>query len=200
MSRELVYRDMGLGRYQRLSITNRFAEDYVQRITKIAPSNETAGWFLIRMTTVAMPVYRSRIAPVFDFSDSVLLINLENNREVERSVMQLKAVPPSERVGALTRVGVRTLVCAGISDLLKTMLEASGIRVIWGVAGEFENVLTAFMRNSLDEPQFSMPGLEYKDVYCRKMPKPVLKETGNESRKRREWPSCLNAKSTKKQV
>jgi predicted Fe-Mo cluster-binding NifX family protein len=137
------------------------------------------------MTTIAIPVYRSRIAPVFDFSDSVLLINLENNHEVERSVMHMKALLPSDRVGALKRVGVRTLVCAGISDLLKTMLETSGIRVIWGVAGEFENVLTAFMSNRLDEPQFSMPGLEYRDVYCRKMPKPILKKTRTESRKRR---------------
>jgi len=137
------------------------------------------------MTTVAMPVYRSRIAPVFDFSDSVLVINLENNREVERSVMHLKGLPPTDRVGALTRVGVRTLVCAGISDLLKNMIENSGIRVIWGVAGDLENVLAAFMRNRLDEPQFSMPGLEYKDSYCRKMAKPVLNETGNQSRKRR---------------
>ncbi|MGD9023144.1 MAG: NifB/NifX family molybdenum-iron cluster-binding protein [Deltaproteobacteria bacterium] len=137
------------------------------------------------MTTVAIPAYRSRIAPVFDFSDCVLLINLENNREVERTVLHLKALPPSDRVSALARGGVRILICAGISDLLKTMLESSGIHVVGGIVGGVEDVLAAFIRNRLNEPQFSMPGLKQGHIHPGEMPESMLEDRGTTSRNRK---------------
>jgi len=39
------------------------------------------------------------------------------------------------------------------------MLESAGISVITGIAGEVEEVLSAYMSHGLDDPKFSMPGL-----------------------------------------
>ena len=114
-------------------------------------------------TTVALPTHGSRVAPVFDFSDRFLLIQLEDNGKVKKTALHLEGLKHVSRVGVLKRVGVTTLICAGISELSQTMLEGSGIRVIWGVVGEVEDVFSAYMDNRLDEPQFYMPGLGHKD-------------------------------------
>ena len=112
----------------------------------------------MQMTTVAMPTYGSRVAPVLNFSDRFVLIQLKHNHELKRTVLHLQGLPHVNRVGILKRVGVTTLICAGISELSQTMLESSGIRVIWGSVGEVEEVLAAFMNNRLDGPKFYMPG------------------------------------------
>ncbi|MDY6951565.1 MAG: NifB/NifX family molybdenum-iron cluster-binding protein, partial [Thermodesulfobacteriota bacterium] len=58
----------------------------------------------------------------------------------------------------LKRAGVTTLICGGISHTLHTILESSGISVITGIAGEVEEVLSAFASHRLDDPKFCMPG------------------------------------------
>lgn len=114
------------------------------------------------MTTIGIPVYRSRVAPVFDFSDRVLVVTSEDNRELRRTVLDLKGLPPTDRVSVLARVGVTTLICAGISELSQLMLDSSGIRVFRGIAGQVEEVFAAFLDNRLHEPRFYMPGRRAK--------------------------------------
>jgi len=110
------------------------------------------------VTTVAIPVFQWRIAPVFDSCLRVFLVHIEQDHEVERSEFPVYGLWPSERVVALQRAGATTLICAGISDVLNNMLESAGIRVIEGIAGQIEDVLQAFISNRLAEPQFCMPG------------------------------------------
>ncbi|MBW2175029.1 MAG: hypothetical protein JRF64_10545 [Deltaproteobacteria bacterium] len=83
------------------------------------------------ISTVAIPIYGSRVAPVFDFADHFLLIQLKHNCEVKRTAFHLEGLPHINRVGILKKVGVTTLICAGISEPSQTMLEGSGIRVFW---------------------------------------------------------------------
>ncbi|MBW2020659.1 MAG: hypothetical protein JRI58_11325 [Deltaproteobacteria bacterium] len=110
------------------------------------------------MAHVAIPVFRSRIAPVFDSCLRVLLIHIENDHEIKRTELRFDNLSSSERIAALQRAGVTTLICGGISEVLHTMLQSSGVCTITGIAGHVEEVLAAFLANRLDEPQFYMPG------------------------------------------
>ena len=56
------------------------------------------------------------------------------------------------------------MICGGISHTLHAMLESVGVSVITGIAGEVEEVLSAFMSHGLDDPKFSMPGLASSKV------------------------------------
>jgi quinolinate synthase len=112
------------------------------------------------MAKVAIPIFRSRVAPVFDTCLSVLLIQIENERQTGKTELHFDKLSPVERVSALKRAGVTTLICGGITRALDKLLKGSGISVIRGVAGEVEEVLRAFMSDRLDEPQFCMPGSE----------------------------------------
>jgi predicted Fe-Mo cluster-binding NifX family protein len=110
------------------------------------------------VATLAIPVFRSRIAPVFDFCFLVLVIPVEHDREGERSELRFQNLSLSERVSALQRQGVTTLICGGISRTMHAILESSGISVITGIAGEVDEVLSAFESHRLDDPKFRMPG------------------------------------------
>ncbi|MBW1770657.1 MAG: hypothetical protein JRJ17_05775 [Deltaproteobacteria bacterium] len=137
--------------------------------------------------TVAMPTYGSRVAPVFDFADHFLVIQLKHNCEVKRTALHLEGLPHVNRVGILKRVGVTTLICAGISELSQTMLESSGIRVIWGVVGEVEDVFSAYMDNRLVEPQFYMPGRGYKHGSSSNLSATHVEGEDSKDTKTRQW-------------
>jgi predicted Fe-Mo cluster-binding NifX family protein len=78
--------------------------------------------------------------------------------EAARREISLSHLSASERVAALQREDVATLICGGISEALRRMLESSGVHVITGIVGDVEDVLEAFVSNRLDAPEFSMPG------------------------------------------
>jgi predicted Fe-Mo cluster-binding NifX family protein len=113
---------------------------------------------------LAIPVFRSRVAPVFDACHRAIIIPVEDPTEQERSELGLQDLSLSERVSLLKGAGVTTLICGGISNTLHAMLESSGVRVIAGIAGEIEEVISAFHSHGLDDPKFSMPGRSSLEV------------------------------------
>jgi predicted Fe-Mo cluster-binding NifX family protein len=113
---------------------------------------------LVHMAKVAIPVFRSRVAPVFDSCLRVWVIHIEGDVQTERTELHLDGLSPAERVRALAGERVTTLICAGISKGLYALLKRSGVCVMCGIAGRVEEVLAAFMSDRLDEPQFHMPG------------------------------------------
>jgi predicted Fe-Mo cluster-binding NifX family protein len=110
------------------------------------------------VTTVALPVFQSRIAPVFDSATRVLLIETEHRRELGRSELHIKNLSASERVATLKRADVTALICAGISNITHTILESADISVTPGIVGQVEEVISAYLHNQLDDPRFFMPG------------------------------------------
>jgi predicted Fe-Mo cluster-binding NifX family protein len=107
---------------------------------------------------LAIPVFRSRVAPVFDSCHRAVVIPVDNTSERERSKLGLQNLSLTQRVSVLKGAGVTTLICGGISDTLHAMLESSGVCVMAGIAGEIEEVVSAFLSHGLNDPRFSMPG------------------------------------------
>ncbi|MDY6837715.1 MAG: NifB/NifX family molybdenum-iron cluster-binding protein [Thermodesulfobacteriota bacterium] len=110
------------------------------------------------MAIFAIPVFRSRVAPVFDSCLQALVIRTGDGSDIERTDLPFQNPSSSERVSLLKRAGVTTLICGGISHTLRVILESSGISVITGIAGDVEEVLSAFASHQLDDPKFLMPG------------------------------------------
>jgi predicted Fe-Mo cluster-binding NifX family protein len=108
---------------------------------------------------LAIPIFKSRISPVFDFSTKALIIQIEQGRETDRSEIDLAGLPPQARVEKLKRAGVNSLVCASISLPLQEMLIIAGLNVISGIVGAVDEVLKAYQRGNLKERRFMMPGL-----------------------------------------
>ena len=111
------------------------------------------------MAKVAIPIFRSRVAPVFDYCVRVSVFDIGDDRQMERSELYLGTLSPIERVGALIKEGVTTLVCGGMSEALDKLFQTSGISVIGDTGGPVEEVLEAFISHRIDEAQYRSPGM-----------------------------------------
>jgi len=112
------------------------------------------------MVRVAIPIFRSRVSPVFDSCTRVLLVDIEDNQEIDRREIYLDELSLTERVTILQKSRVKTIICSGISDILQNMLQGVKIYLITGVAGDVEQVVAAYLSERLKEPRFQMPGLQ----------------------------------------
>jgi len=113
------------------------------------------------MTSIGIPVFQSRVSPVFDTCTTVLVIKFEQDREIERGETYLDELSLTDRANILLKLNITVLICGGISDVLYNMLKNAGIRLISGIAGRVDQVFDAFISGHLDEPRFYMPG--YKE-------------------------------------
>ncbi|MDB4264936.1 hypothetical protein N9893_02605 [bacterium] len=110
------------------------------------------------LNRVAIPVFRSRVSPVFDCCSRVVLIDLEQNREIERTEITCQNLSVLERVNLLIESGVTLVICAGISQSFYDQLVAAEISAIPGIVGQVDEVLSAFRCDRLDNSCFGMPG------------------------------------------
>ena len=107
---------------------------------------------------IAIPIWNDCVSSVFDFSGKLLLVEIENGKEISKSEVPLESQSLSQRVGQLKSLEVDVLVCGAISRALANMVTASGIKVLPYVTGSIDDVLQAYLTGRLAKPKFSMPG------------------------------------------
>ena len=107
---------------------------------------------------LVIPIFKSRVSPVFDFSTKALIIDISQGKEISRYEMDLAGLSPQSRVERLKEKDVKILICAGISIPLHRMLGMAGLDVIPGIVGAVEEVLKAYRTGSLESGRFLMPG------------------------------------------
>jgi predicted Fe-Mo cluster-binding NifX family protein len=107
---------------------------------------------------IAIPLWNDCVSNVFDFAHSLLLVDIENGKEINRSEIELKADSLLQRAGRLKSLEADVLVCGAISRALAQMVTASGIQVLPYVTGRVDDVLQAYLTGQLVRPQFTMPG------------------------------------------
>ena len=106
----------------------------------------------------AIPVSDGRISPVFDAARRLLLVDIENGREVRRTEQAVEEPELGPRARAVAKCGVDVLICGAISRPLEAMLSSAGVEVIPQTCGPVEDVLKAFVSGKLTEQAFVMPG------------------------------------------
>jgi len=107
---------------------------------------------------IAIANWQGSISPVFDVSDRLCLVHIENGKELRRENILLKNRNPFLRAKEMADAGIELLICGAVSHVLETTLISVGIRVIGFVCGNLENVLEAFVRGRLTGGNFFMPG------------------------------------------
>jgi len=107
---------------------------------------------------LAIPIYNVNVSNVFDFAHKLLLVDIENSKEINRSEVVLDSQLLPQRVALLKTIGTDVLVCGAISRPLADMVMASGIEIFPYITGHIDNVLQAYMTGQLSNPEFSMPG------------------------------------------
>lgn len=106
----------------------------------------------------AFTYWENRIAPVFDISRQIRVVESEAGRIVGESEEILEDGLPLRKVINLAQLGIGTLVCGAISRPLHEMVMSNGIKVIPFVAGDLSEVIQAWLGGMLDNDNFAMPG------------------------------------------
>jgi predicted Fe-Mo cluster-binding NifX family protein len=107
---------------------------------------------------IAISVWNGFVSSVFDFAHKLLLVDIENGHELNRSEVTLIPESAPQRAGRLKSLGVDVLICGAISRPLMYMLTGSGIEVLPYVTGRVDELLLAYMTGRLGQQQFILPG------------------------------------------
>jgi len=111
---------------------------------------------------IAIAHWTGRVSPVFDVSDHLILIDIEDGREQQRENIRLLSENPLERVKELSDLDVEILICGAISNVMEILLDGAGIQVLGFLCGNIESVIEAFISGKLSDARFWMPGLRGK--------------------------------------
>lgn len=107
---------------------------------------------------IAISTWQGRISPVFDVAGTVLLVDIDSDREVGRESRGLPEGGSFERARQVAALGAEVLICGAISCGLERSLRSAGVRVIGQVCGPVEEVLDAFVSGRLTKGAYRMPG------------------------------------------
>ena len=106
----------------------------------------------------AFAVWNSRIAPVFDVSRQVIIVEITQGREVARNRFMFESDDARYKAYRLRSWGVQTLVCGAISHHYAATLAADAVKTVAFIAGEIDEIIAAFLAGNLDKPDYRMPG------------------------------------------
>jgi len=107
---------------------------------------------------LAIPVLRSRVAPVLDWCSRIRIFPAEPSPEELARELILPHLEAAQRLKVLRDQGVEVLICGALSPALHYYAEELGFTVVSGVAGDVKEVVQSYWDNTLDHPRFRLPG------------------------------------------
>lgn len=107
---------------------------------------------------VAIPVWGHCVSTVFDFSDCLLMINVDSGQITNREVVRFVENTIVGKGTRLRELGAQVLLCGAISRPLRRLIETSGIKVIPFLKGTADEILEAYLSDHLLDKRFILPG------------------------------------------
>ena len=107
---------------------------------------------------IGITVWQNRVSPVFDTARTLLLVELEDNVEVSREMLDIPNLAPAQKAQFIRLAGVQQLICGAVSNYLERHLVAQGVEVLPWIRGSIEGVLAAYYGDQLESNNFQFPG------------------------------------------
>ena len=107
---------------------------------------------------IAIPTWNGRVSPVFDTASRLLVVEIGKESEGARFETDISEYFLPSKSMRLTGLGIDTLICGAISRPLAYMITTAGIKLIPWISGQVEEIVQAFLTNTLFDPRFIMPG------------------------------------------
>jgi predicted Fe-Mo cluster-binding NifX family protein len=107
---------------------------------------------------IAIPTWNGRVSPVFDTASRLVVVDITKESEVARFETDISEHFLPSKGMRLTGLGIDILICGAISRPLAAIITTAGIKLIPWIAGQVDEVVQAFLTNTLFDPRFIMPG------------------------------------------
>jgi predicted Fe-Mo cluster-binding NifX family protein len=107
---------------------------------------------------IAFAAWHDRIAPVFDVTHRVHVVDVDAGRVVRESEVLFGDENAVGRATRLAALGIDVLVSGAISRPQQALFQAYGIAVVPFVTGRLGAVIGAWRAGRLGRDEFAMPG------------------------------------------
>ena len=118
---------------------------------------------------IAIPVWKERVSPVFDVAKRLLVVDIEDSKEVTRVLKTLTEDQLTDRAQYVADLGIEILICGAISRPLDLILKTRAVGVIPHICGATEEILQAFMGGRINDQRFMMPGCKARRGDCQRL-------------------------------
>jgi predicted Fe-Mo cluster-binding NifX family protein len=98
---------------------------------------------------LAIMLYGTRVSPRYGYSQGVLIVEVNNQEEFDRKTLEIGKYYPEKIPELLSNEGVEVVISGGMNQHFQNLFRLRGIDVIWGIIGEVDDVLAAFMNGRL---------------------------------------------------
>ncbi len=119
----------------------------------------------------ALTVWENRISPVFDSAHMLLMVEIENNKILNKRHEPFDPTLPLRLIERLIELDIAVLICGAISETPANMIEARAIKLIPFISGNADDVLKHYAQGHPIIPAFLMPGCDRKrkrQAQCRR--------------------------------
>jgi len=110
------------------------------------------------MIRIAVPIFHKRVSPVLDNCTRLLVVDIDQGIETNRQELSLEKFSFVERFDLIKKMSVDVIICCAISEVMAHMIQGTDIQLIYGIVGDVNQVLAAYLSNQLDDASFHMPG------------------------------------------
>ncbi|MFC1745469.1 NifB/NifX family molybdenum-iron cluster-binding protein [Candidatus Riflebacteria bacterium] len=107
---------------------------------------------------IALSKWNNRIAPVFDYSRTIEIIEIGDHTQKVVTKVTFSAEKIHHLLEKLEKSNVDYLLCGAISCRLFNKLSAREIQIISFIAGDIQEILTAFLKGNIPNLSYTMPG------------------------------------------
>lgn len=107
---------------------------------------------------VAVMVWEDSVSTVCDFCSCLLIFDIEASEAKNPIPLTFETQMWSARVKRLKDLGVGVLLCGALSRSLERLLSTAGIEVIAWLCGSVQEVMKAYLNDSLSDIRFALPG------------------------------------------
>jgi predicted Fe-Mo cluster-binding NifX family protein len=115
--------------------------------------------------SIVIPVYGTRISPRIDCANSFFFIKIKNRQIVEKENLKYLSHNTLEKFNMITKLHPNVLICDGITNIYKNILEEKDIVVIPWVTGETDEILSKYLSGEL-EVKKSNNDVTHNDGQC----------------------------------
>ena len=111
---------------------------------------------------IAIPYWEGKVSPVLDTSTRLFVFDIEGQEETTRCEVPLSGSDLGRRCDVIKQSGVEVLICGAISRPFYRMLGAAQVEVIPWISGQVEEVVSAYLDQTLNHERFLMPGCRWQ--------------------------------------
>ena len=96
-----------------------------------------------RIVRVAIPLFGTRVAPRWFYSDKTMLAQITGDHVVSKKIVETIDMSEEERLSQLVELGIDVFICGAIEQEFIEMANSYGIKIIQDVAAEVDEILAA---------------------------------------------------------